>query len=309
MSNSQPPKTRSGKGEQTVESAPSESLTIADPETRDSETFEVEAECNGWERQVVDRKEGEVQFMRKGSTHVSGAYERLSISKREISNTVHTEWRVYTESLDEYGNRVNTGSSSRHSDKSSPAAFERALSSARRKMERHGGTEAYDGNHQIPQSVGKWELDTNTFELTKWIAPTGETITVERVDIKGYYGGSTRQYAAYWETNSGYTGPGPDSITFVDDGLHADTTTTAIVAMESNPHGLTQSEAAAVLPEVHGIGVAKTRKLQLAGVTSRDELRDTLAANDVSAPDDWNRYRSALYEATVTTAVRDNIQD
>lgn len=306
MSNSQPQKTQSAKGDQTAESTTTEPLTITDPETGNSETFEIEGECNGWERTVVDPTEGQIQFMRKSSTHVSGAYERLSISKRKTSNTGRTEWRVYTESLDEYGDRVSSGRSSRHTDKSSPAAFERALSSARRKMERHGGTEPYDGEHQIPQSVGGWELDTNSFELTRWVAPTGETISVERVDIKGFYGGSTRYYEASWGANSGYAGPGPDSITFVDEGVHADTITTAIVAMKANPNGLTQSKGAAVLPEIHGIGVAKTRKLQLTGICSRDELISILD-DDLSAPTDWNRYRSALFEATVMTSIRDNM--
>jgi hypothetical protein len=259
---------------------------------------------NGWIQLDVDLDEQEARYARKGATHVSGAYTRITIAGGTCRRTDRSRWRVIKESFDKWGDRQ----SSTHwdtTDSDPEEAFERAWGNATRKMDRHDPPEAFDEWPSLPDEVGNWTLETDEFKASQWVAPNGEAITVNRTDIEGRYAGHTRLYSATWTAPDDYEGAGPARVEFVTDGLHAGTVDTALAAMEANPHGLTNSDAAAVLPNLHGVGPAKTRAFQLAGIRSQSVLKDYTNETESNSTMDWPAERTKLIDKTLTSTIRD----
>jgi hypothetical protein len=282
--------------QQTDESTPD----VSDPSPDALEALP--EQYNGWIRHSVDADDQEVQYVRAGATHVSGDVTRLTLAAGTSRQKDRPRWRVIREPFDKYGDRQSS-TSWEYTSSDPEKAFQRAWTSAKKKMDIRSPSEDFEDWPCVPETVGGWELSEDDFKVSRWDAPSGESITVRRTDIQSRYAGASRLYSATWAAPEGYTGPGPSEIEFVTDALHVETVDAACAAMTANPHGLTNSDAAAVLPDIHGIGPSKGRQFQLAGVDSVATLQAIVDDTGVNATD-WNRKQEEIAEKALTKQIR-----
>lgn len=272
-------------------------------DSRNSPERVLPEEYHGWT--LLENAEDRVTYWRDASTHVSGAFERLSLveMKNPLGNR-ESEWKVVKSSFGKYGVQRSGGTTDRYPELGDETAFERALESAKRKMKRFPGDNGVVSPPSAPDTVGEWTLDEDTFKRWVWTSPKGETIEVERTDIQGRHSGFTKKYTATWFAPENYSGRGPQTVEFITDMLSTETLTTAIAAMESHPHGLTESGTASELLKLHGVGPVKARKFQLTGVASSTGLAKASVGRH-----DWCRARNTLFEKTMTKAIRNNLPE
>lgn len=150
---------------------------------------------NGWHR--LDRDAAEVEYWRSGSSHVSGQYERLSITK-----TSDGKYKLSEAVYDQFNHLISSTTLIRH-QKPEHAGY--VWSRMEKRIMEFKGEPEFDGPPSLPETVGAWELverrhEGENFDAVRW--ENGEaTVTVEEVSVQGGYCTTRREFSIRYTTD------------------------------------------------------------------------------------------------------------
>jgi hypothetical protein len=151
---------------------------------------------NGWHR--LEHDNVELEYWRSGSTHVSGAYEQLAVTRGRDG--------TYTLSETVYDQFNHTVSSKQLIRKQKPANAGFLWSRIKKRMDDFGGGPGFDGPPALPETIGGWELAERRYEGDNRDAVRWENkyaaVVVEEVKIKDLYCRTKREFTVRYETKN-----------------------------------------------------------------------------------------------------------
>jgi hypothetical protein len=137
----------------------------------------------------------ELEYWRSGSTHVSGAYEKLAVTK--------TRDGTYTLSETVYDQFNHIVSSKQLIRNQKPANAEFLWSRMKKRMGDLEGSPDFDGPPELPETIGKWELyerrhEGDNRDAVRWENKSA-AVVVEEVKIKDLYCRTKREFTVRYE--------------------------------------------------------------------------------------------------------------
>lgn len=231
-----------------------------------------------------------VEFWRRGSTHIVGEYEQLSLSKLRDGDL-----RLLHRSYDQFGHQL----SSRNFLEQPPERADYIWKQAQKRMNEYPALGKFDGKPEIPRQVGSWDLVTLKHEgrdqTVRWEMGFGEAeLILEELRIESYYSYTKRPHELR------YREPDTEPEVIVTETPRTSAFEIALNTLEHlrEPVSRLRTERDQ-LQTVTGIGPAKSAALLRLGIDSVGGL-----AMHLSDDTPVNHHHSTAVEKLLTKAVK-----
>lgn len=246
----------------------------------------------GWV-QVEPHDSNLLEYWRRGSTHIAGQYERLSVSELRDGDL-----RLHQQGFDQFGHPLSGQTLSQQP----PRRIDWIWKQARKKMDERPSLGKFDSKPEIPPQVGSWDLISLKHEGdaqdVRWELGFGEaTLILEELRIESYYSHTKRPHELRYQE------PDADPAVVVSEVPRTSAFEIAVNTMRQLPEPVSRlHDHREQLQSVKGIGPAKSASFLRLGVTSVSELEDHLG--DESPV---NHHHSTAVGKLLTETIRDSV--
>lgn len=236
-----------------------------------------------------------LEYWRRGSTHIAGEYERLSVSELHDG-----ELRLFLQRFNQFGHPLSGQTVSQQS----PDHLDWIWRQAQEKMQKRPPLGEFDGKPEIPREVGAWDLVSLKHEqrdqTVRWELGFGEAeLALEELRIESHYSHTKRPHELR------YVEPDSDPVVVVSEVPRTSAFELAVNSMDGLPEPVSQlSSQQQQLQEVTGIGPAKSAAFLRLGVNSMARLASHLGENSPV-----NHHHSVAVEKLLTETIREAVAD
>ena len=244
----------------------------------------------GWV-QVEPHESNLLEYWRRGSTHIAGQYERLSVSELRDGDL-----RLYQQSFNQFGHPFSGQTLSQQP----PDRIDWVWKRAREKMDERPALGEFDRKPEIPPQVGSWDLVSLKHEGdaqdVRWELGFGEaTLILEELRIESYYSHTKRPHELRYQE------PDADPEVVVSEVPRTSAFEIAVNTMSQLPEPVSRlHDRREQLQTIKGIGPAKSASFLRLGVTSVPALRDHLGDDSPV-----NHHHSTAIDKLLTETITD----
>lgn len=236
-----------------------------------------------------------IEFWRRGSTHIAGRYEHITVSELRDG-----DFRLMERGYDQFGHQVTSENLTERPPEQADWIWQRA----KRRMQQYTGQGEFDGKPEIPRQVGSWDLTSlkheNRDQTVRWELGFGEAeLALEELSIESYYSYTRRAHELR------YCEPDEDPVVIVTGIPRTSAFEIAVHTLEHLPLPVSHlAEQREDLQTLTGIGPAKSAALLRLGIDSVDSL--LCHSNDGTHV---NHHHSRAVEKLLTKAVKADLKD
>jgi hypothetical protein len=260
------------------------------------------APTNKWVKKLPEEgAHGQVEYWRKGSSHVNGTYQRLSVTE-----TRDGSYRLRRTTFDKFGYSLTSHTILPEHGPDNPEFLQTSI---KEHMESNPGREKFDEQPSLPASVGEWILvsgrtDGDSRHISWELGFGSAELHIVQESVNSRYCGVSREYGVRYQE------PDSDEEIIVSGIPRTQAFEIGVATMSHITRPVSEMrECMHELQAVDGIGPAKARAFILLGLTSIQDLKKNISLNEnEQTASTINYHHGAAVETFVTSRIRESLR-